>query len=817
MEHYILFGAGERLNNVLKFMELLDDADVLEIWDNDARKTGTPVEFLGQSYYVQKPHRLVSRENQNPAEPRTEEPRLTNYGAIPDSVETMPDSAEMCLEEQDGAWQVLVLPNGYYEEIRDQLIRECGIPAERIHPHWYVFHTVKGQIVERYKSAGSAADESMRSILDYLGTHDLDVWNGQMKYNSNELRSRISCDLDDACGLYYTDWHGHRMYLKRSLNTPNKVRNYLESIVVEQLPSSPHCYRQPGYEFEGGTLADAGAAEGFFALDCIEKADRVILLEADPEWVEALQHTFEPYRDKTVILGRFLGDHDGEDTVLLNTLIQTYGVSYLKCDIEGMENSVIESLDISVVESASELTLLIAAYHNVNGAEQLAGRLLQMGFEARYSRGYMFFPYLYDLQPVLRRGLVCARYIRRRRVYLWGAGKYAQDVYRCLDPEKASVEGILDAKHQEDAGEEWNNGVSYCTWKQVLADDFDHIVVTLRVNTESVRDQARRLGLEEGKMVFFWTQDVSKYGIFDREKAELFKQKEAYHSVKLAADNARFEYGEAGRFPVILPAEKLLQRALEERISMCRFGDGEFELILNRERPWFQKPDRRLGLRLNEVLQSDEQGIAVCVADDFGNLDRYTEAAAKGIREFLAGGTRELVMPLFSKSRKYYDAYVTRPYMIYRDKNHAAKIFEGFRRIFRGRDILIVEGRNNWSGMNNDLLTGAHSVRRIKAPAKDAFERYDEILDAVGQAAGHDNLVLCSLGPTATVLCYDLTRVYGVQALDIGQLDNEYDWYRMHAQTRQPIPGKCVAELSWGHSSAVPPAADAAAQVIQVI
>ena len=32
--------------------------------------------------------------------------------------------------------------------------------------------------------------------------------------------------------------------------------------------------------------------------------------------------------------------------------------------------------------------------------------------------------------------------------------------------------------------------------------------------------------------------------------------------------------------------------------------------------------------------------------------------------------------------------------------------------------------------------------------------------------------------------------------MDIGQLDNEYEWYLRGAQTQIPIPGKMVAEVS---------------------
>lgn len=59
-----------------------------------------------------------------------------------------------------------------------------------------------------------------------------------------------------------------------------------------------------------------------------------------------------------------------------------------------------------------------------------------------------------------------------------------------------------------------------------------------------------------------------------------------------------------------------------------------------------------------------------------------------------------------------------------------------------------------------------------------------------------EELVLISLGPTATVLAFDLAN-QGIQAIDVGQLDNEYDWFSMHAETRKEIKGEFVAEFSY--------------------
>ena len=105
----------------------------------------------------------------------------------------------------------------------------------------------------------------------------------------------------------------------------------------------------------------------------------------------------------------------------------------------------------------------------------------------------------------------------------------------------------------------------------------------------------------------------------------------------------------------------------------------------------------------------------------------------------------------------------------------------------------MVEGRYAYNGIRNDLFQEAASIRRIIAPAKNAFSMYDEILTAAEKYAEKDTLVLISLGPTATVLAYDLA-MKGIQALDIGQLDNEYEWYMRGTDKKIKIPGKCVAE-----------------------
>ena len=59
-------------------------------------------------------------------------------------------------------------------------------------------------------------------------------------------------------------------------------------------------------------------------------------------------------------------------------------------------------------------------------------------------------------------------------------------------------------------------------------------------------------------------------------------------------------------------------------------------------------------------------------------------------------------------------------------------------------------------------------------------------------------LFLIALGPTATVLAYDLTK-YGYQAIDIGHFDIEYEWFlRGIKEDKVAIEGKYTNEVVGG-------------------
>ena len=59
------------------------------------------------------------------------------------------------------------------------------------------------------------------------------------------------------------------------------------------------------------------------------------------------------------------------------------------------------------------------------------------------------------------------------------------------------------------------------------------------------------------------------------------------------------------------------------------------------------------------------------------------------------------------------------------DKNNSKTTFENLKKIWNGKNIIIIEGRYSRLGVANDLFNNAKSEKRILCPEKNAFAKYD--------------------------------------------------------------------------------------------
>ena len=220
--------------------------------------------------------------------------------------------------------------------------------------------------------------------------------------------------------------------------------------------------------------------------------------------------------------------------------------------------------------------------------------------------------------------------------------------------------------------------------------------------------------------------------------------------------------------PKVLSVTETRQEIIMNGRSLARFGDGEFSIIGGVTRWNFQKSDPVLARRLEEVLSSKDEKLLIGINPFFyGYLGNLEEDHADGIRAYMQPEIRKQHERLLDKDRLYGDAC----FHTIKDE----KDVEELKQIWDKRDCILVEGRYSRCGVGNDLLDNCNSISRILCPTENAFDRYDEIFEEICKQP-KDKLILLVLGPTATVLAYDLCKA-GYQAVDIGHLDLIYEEY----------------------------------------
>ena len=383
-------------------------------------------------------------------------------------------------------------------------------------------------------------------------------------------------------------------------------------------------------------------------------------------------------------------------------------------------------------------------------------------------------------------------------VYVFGLGERKKYLDRCL-LETVSICGYID-NYKADT-------VPVFAGKPVvkqsdLRESYDYIILTL-LEYENARESLIDDGIETGKIIaFFDFVDASNeeyWKVIDSYKWRTELIWRHYTEVVIPTiDNLDYElYADSEAVkkmcPKIMDVESTVRILYNEKKCLARFGDNEFELMFGRVRTNYQDTDSKLAERLREVLNSNEENLLIAIADNYGSLEKYTDKAARDIRSYMTKEIRENHMQLLDLNRQYYDAYLSRPYMIYRDKTKAKGRFDQIRALWNGEDVLIVEGEYTRFGVGNDFLDYARTVRRIIVPAQNAFDQYEEIKDMVHRH-GKNKLILSILGPTATVLAYDLAKE-GYRILDIGQLDVEYGWFLLGTKKKCALKYKEVSEV----------------------
>lgn len=265
----------------------------------------------------------------------------------------------------------------------------------------------------------------------------------------------------------------------------------------------------------------------------------------------------------------------------------------------------------------------------------------------------------------------------------------------------------------------------------------------------------------------------------------------------------------------VLSSVQTISAIIQNKYSVSRFGDGEFSIIYqwlnnqSRTTSKFQNFSPDLAQKLYEILNGKlgSKNLMVCIPEPFigKNLKLYIYNS----RIFWNEVTLlffEFVHKALNPDNIYGDTNFTRFYITKKNRKKIEDYILLIKLIWHDRDIIFVEGRYSRLGVGNDLFDNAKSIRRILCPEKNAFDSYEAILKSIVSKAKKDDLVLIALGMTATVLAADLSTK-GIQAIDLGHIDIEYEWFKMGVTEKVPIPGKYTNEAkeNIGLNTAVDP------------
>ncbi len=206
----------------------------------------------------------------------------------------------------------------------------------------------------------------------------------------NAIQPPIEVKKDVSCNMKYAIYNQKQIYYPEDYSD-EMIKEGITFFIKEQMIYSPHCY-MPDMNHEvkiGDIVLDCGAAEANFSLDVIDRVKKIYLYEGDTKWIPALRKTFEQYKDKVVIIDKFLDSyvHEGFETID-NTVVEKE-INFIKMDLEGYELKALYGAKKHIINS-QDLRLSICTYHQHEDAAVLSCYLQSLGCKWHYGKGKLF-------------------------------------------------------------------------------------------------------------------------------------------------------------------------------------------------------------------------------------------------------------------------------------------------------------------------------------------------------------------------------------------------------------------------------------------
>ncbi|GMO50897.1 MAG: hypothetical protein Ta2G_08660 [Termitinemataceae bacterium] len=269
------------------------------------------------------------------------------------------------------------------------------------------WHNLKKEVIQYLsKEVEQTHDSEKIEALEWLKKNPIAVslYNPSVKYKMSAIR--VYKDHD----MRYVLYENKRLYFPVGWEKL-RVKNEFYALLREQEINSPHRYEHEKYCVkENDIVVDLGAAEGIFSLHVIEKAAKIYLFECDEMWLPALRKTFEPWKEKIVIVNKYISDHTDNTNLTMDNFIAEIGenINFIKADIEGAELQLLKGAD-NLITNSKNICMALCTYHRKEDEKDLKQILQEKGFTTEYSKNYMLYFERQDLTPpYLRRGIIRA-------------------------------------------------------------------------------------------------------------------------------------------------------------------------------------------------------------------------------------------------------------------------------------------------------------------------------------------------------------------------------------------------------------------------
>lgn len=227
------------------------------------------------------------------------------------------------------------------------------------------------------------------------------------------------------------------------------------------------------------------------------------------------------------------------------------------------------------------------------------------------------------------------------------------------------------------------------------------------------------------------------------------------------------------KVPKVKNIDDSIDDLVKHKASLCRFGDGEIQLLKGKDIP-FQKASDQLTKRYQEILSSTDENIFIAFPYIIYANKRNIIPLSRDFWRKNGVDFRNELEKYINLDSQYYAAELTLATSLFEDYD-AEGYFNKISELWRGKDVTIVCGETIFDQIEHNIFDCAKTTSYIYAPSQNAFEEYEAILNSC-QNISKNHVVIIILGPTAKVLAYDLAKK-GYQALDLGHIAKSYDWH----------------------------------------